>query len=133
MFEIRPNKKSEIPGLRKVATSSQKYAQNQRRLALILVDGEVARWIEGPELRDAFLASPQWEAGVINKVHVRWTSKVLWSITGDGQPRLPHYPVNGPRFEFEKIPFEGYNEDGTKINVKQVKQQKQGEASGSKK
>ena len=128
MFELRVNKDAHLSGLSRAARSSQKLPQNQRRLAFLLVDGIVVSSLKADDVRTAFRACPIWEAGVINKVHVKKHPEV--KISGG---RLAPLPPDHPVFVLDKIPFEGYNLDGTEITGKQAKQQKKGgEASGSK-
>lgn len=70
MFEIRTKKTSNNPSIRIMAENSKNLQQNQKRLALLLIDNDVPPAIHADNIRMAFQASPVWEKGVINKVHV---------------------------------------------------------------
>ena len=126
MIEIRANKQSSIPALQKMATSSHKLAQNQKRFAFLLIEGLALPGLKGEDVKAAFRASPNWEAGVINKVHVRHNPQLP---IVNGQARFDLLPRGLPKFEIEMIPFAGFNVDGTKTTGKQ----KQAGPSGSKK
>ena len=118
MIEIRANKKSKIQALKSLATKSNSFPKNQRRFAIVLVAGDVKRFIKGARIKQAILESPLWDMKVVNKVHVKWIYGVRWQPTGNPQmPRLPILPPNlapgvSP-MEFVKIPFEGFAVDGT--------------------
>lgn len=121
MLEIRVKKGTKKAGLSALAKKSSSFASNQRRFALVLVAGDLKRWIHGDRIRDALRQSPVWDHRVINKVHVRWDlTKINWvpsPIPGEASiPRpKPNLPLGTPLTVLEKIPFEGFNVDGTKI------------------
>ncbi len=124
MFEIRTKKSSNNSSLRMMAQNSKYLPQNQKRLALLLIDKEVPPAFQADHIRMAFREGQVWEEGVINKVHVSWVQDIEeWVEDPDADgvahwvPRLPaDWPANKPPLVFKKIPFERFNDDGTKLS-----------------
>lgn len=74
-------------------------------------------YCQGDTVRQAMRQSPIPGKTVVNKVHVQWSPHVKWE--GD----WPMHKVGVASFAFEKIPFEGYEVDGT-VAPKKVKGKK---------
>ena len=129
MLEVRANKKSSHSGLQLLASKSSKnFPPNQKRFALILVADDVMPFMSGAEVRDALRASPVWDKQVINKVLVKWNKEVKWDRHPNDPARMPVEPPGQSRLDFIKIPFEDFNEDGTRVVKGGAKQSKAGKS-----
>ena len=121
MFEIRANPKTSIPGLAYMALNSQKLPANQKRFAFLMVEPGVSPGFRGEHIKAALKECGVWEAGVINKIHVYWVPEIQGWDTNEAEDwaerHIPILPANWPPGKipmiFEKIPFDGWNEDGS--------------------
>lgn len=117
LLEVRASPTTKVSALAAMASKSKSKSldPNQKRLAFILIDQECAKYMEEDKyVKEAILAGPITEKGVINKVHVVFHSKHVRVINGvpNFQP-VPEGAPPLPRFEYKLIPFPGYNVDGT--------------------
>lgn len=113
MIEARVNRNTKDKQLQKLFNTSGSVARSRTRLAFALFPTSVADSCLGHHVRQALQESPVVGKMVVNKVHVRWNPSVKW---GDDGKAI--YPDEMPPFVFEKIPFVGYNLDGTMITKK---------------
>ena len=134
MVELRANIASENAAVNALAQNSKKLKQNQRRFALFMYSGPVMEWMSAQHVRMALKASPVWEAGVINKVHVNWDKRLRWAKIEGRETAVP-IPAPGmvpsDMYTYDRVPFDGFNVDGTEVS-KSGKQEKKKPAGGKK-
>ena len=121
MFEIRANPQTKNPSLALMALNSKKLPQNQKRFALLLIDPPVCPTFRGEHIKAALKECGVWGANVINKIHVSFAPEIeRWETNEEeawAEQYIPILPANWPPGKiplvFEKIPFDGYNVDGS--------------------
>ena len=107
MIETRVHGQTKDKQLKKLFKTTASLASNQTRLAFALVPTRLAGYCTGDHVRRALQDSPVPGRTVVNKVLIAWSPNVRW-VAG-----MPHLKVGFPPFVLERIPFEGYNVDGT--------------------
>ena len=113
MIEARVSRKTKDKQLKKLfLKSSTSLGRDLTLLAFALVPTGIKEYCMGKDVRQALELSPIEGKTAVNKVHIQWSPSVTW----DGGKPTPQ--TGSGLFAFEKIPFQGYNLDGTRGSKK---------------
>ena len=118
MVEARVNGATKDKQLKRLFQNSKSTASDPTRLAFVLIPQSMADHCKGQHVRQALQESPVEGALRVNKVHIQWRPAVKLK---DGKPR---FEAGIMPFVFEKIPFAGYNVDGTLVRKKDKEKKK---------